>query len=42
MMMLKRLKPKGIIKNYSDINNGKNLYDQPLDFYIKRYEEIRK
>ena len=34
--------PKGIIKNYSIIINGKNLYDQPIDFDIKRYEDIRK
>ena len=34
--------PKGIIKNYSVINNGKNLYDQTIDSDIKRYEEIRK
>ena len=34
--------PKGIIKNYNFIINGKNLYDQPVNFDIKRYEEIRK
>ena len=34
--------PKGIIKNYSVIINGKNFYDQPIDSYIKRFEEIRK
>ena len=33
---------KGIIKNYSVISNGKNFYDQTIDFDIKRYEEIRK
>ena len=34
--------PKGIIKNYNVIINGKNFYDQPTDSDIKRYEEIRK
>ena len=34
--------PKGIIKNYNVIINGKNFYDQPIDSNIKRYEEIRK
>ena len=34
--------PKGIIKNYNFIINGKNFYDQPIDSDIKRYEEIRK
>ena len=34
--------PKGIIKNYNVIINGKNFYDQPMDSDIKRYEEIRK
>ena len=34
--------PKGIIKNYNVIINGKKFYDQPIDSDIKRYEEIRK
>ena len=34
--------PKGIIRNYNVIINGKNFYDQPVDSNIKRYEEIRK
>ena len=34
--------PKGIIKNYNVIINGKNFYDQSIDSDIKRYEEIRK
>ena len=34
--------PKGIIKNYNAIINGKNLYDQAIDSDIKRFEEIRK
>ena len=34
--------PKGIIKNYNVIINGKNFYDQSIDSDIKRYDEIRK
>ena len=34
--------PKGIIKNYDVIINGKNFYDQTIDFDLKRFEEIRK
>ena len=34
--------PKGLIKNYNVIINGKNFYDQAIDSDIKRYEEIRK
>ena len=34
--------PKGIIKNYNVIINGKNFYDEAIDSNIKRYEEIRK
>ena len=34
--------PKGVIKNYNVIINGKNFYDQTTDSDIKRYEEIRK
>ena len=34
--------PKGIIKNYKVIIDGKNFYDQPICFDIKRYKEIRK
>ena len=34
--------PKGIIKYYSVIINGKNFYDQVIDLDMKRYEEIRK
>ena len=33
--------PKGTINNYNVIINGKNFYDQAIDFDIKRYEEIR-
>ena len=34
--------PKGIIKNYNVIINGKNFYYQTIDSDIKRNEEIRK
>ena len=34
--------PKGIIKNYNVIINGKNFYDQAIDSDIKRHEEIKK
>ena len=34
--------PKGIIKSYNVIINGKNVHDQPIDSDIKRYEEIGK
>ena len=34
--------PKDIIKNYNIIINGKNFYDQEIDYDIKRYEEYRK
>ena len=32
---------KSTIKNYNVIINGKNIYDQSIDFDIKSYEEIR-
>ena len=34
--------PKGIIKIYNVIINGKNFYHQPIDSDIKRYKEIWK
>ena len=34
--------PKGIIRNYDIILNGKSFYNQPTDCNIKRYEETRK
>ena len=48
MQMLKDLKlenvflPKRIIKNYNNIINGKNFYDQAIDSDIKQYKEIIK
>ena len=34
--------PKGIIKNYNVIMNGKNFYDRAINSDVKQYEEIRK
>ena len=34
--------PKGIVKNYNVIINGKTFYDQAIDSDTKRYKEIRK
>ena len=34
--------PKGVIDNYNIVISGKNFYVLPIDFDIKRYEEIRK
>ena len=34
--------PKGVIKNFNVIINGKNFSDQPIDSDTKRYEEMRK
>ena len=34
--------PKGIIKNYNVIINGKDFYNQSIDSDTKRYNEIRK
>ena len=42
MNALKYYVPKGIIKSYNVVINGKNVYDQAIDSDIKRYEEIRK
>ena len=33
--------PKGIIKNYNVIINGKNFYNKPIDSDTKQYEVIR-
>ena len=34
--------PKGFIKNFNIIINGKNFHDQRIDCDIKQFEEIRK
>ena len=33
---------KLLLKNYNVIINGKNFYDQPVDFDTKQHQEIRK
>ena len=30
--------PKGVVKNYRIITNGKSFYDQPLDSYVKQFK----
>ena len=34
--------PKGIIKSYNGIINGKNIYNYAIDSDIKRFVEIRR
>ena len=34
--------PKGEIKNYNVLIDGRNFYDQPINDIIKQYDEIRK
>ena len=34
--------PRGEIKNYKVLVDGKNIYDQPINELIKRYGEVRK
>ena len=34
--------PRGEIKNYNVLIDGRNFYDQPNDDLIKHYEEVRK
>ena len=34
--------PKGEIKNYHVLIDGRNFYDQPIKDLIKEYDEIRK
>ena len=34
--------PKGIIDTYNNVIVNENNFDQPTDYGIKRYEEIRK
>ena len=34
--------PNGTINNYNVVINEKNVYDQAIGSYIKRYKEIRK
>ena len=34
--------PRGKIKNYNVLIDGRNFYDQPINDLIKQYDEIRK
>ena len=34
--------PRGEIKNYNILIDGRNFYDQPINDIIKQYDEIRK
>ena len=34
--------PRGEIKNYNVLTDGRNFYDQPINDIIKQYNEIRK
>ena len=38
----KYFRPRGEIKNYKVLADGKNFYDQPINELIKRYGEVRK
>ena len=34
--------PRGIIENYNALTDERNFYDQPIDYLIKQYDEVRK
>ena len=34
--------PRGEIKNYNVLTDGRNFYDQPINDIIKQYDEVRK
>ena len=34
--------PRGKIKNYNVLIDGRNIYDQPINDLIKTYDEVRK
>ena len=34
--------PRGEIKNYNVLIDGRNFYDQPINDFIKQYNEVRK
>ena len=38
----KHFLPRGEIKNYNVLIDGRNFYDQPINDLIKQYDEIRK
>ena len=34
--------PRGEMKNYNVLIDGRNFYDQPINDLIKQYDEVRK
>ena len=38
----KHFLPRGEIKNYNVLIDGRNFYDQPINDIIKQYDEVRK
>ena len=34
--------PRGEVQNYNVLIDGKNFYDQPINDFIKQYDEVRK
>ena len=34
--------PRGNITNYNALIDGRNFYDQPINYQIKKYDDIRK
>ena len=34
--------PRGIIEYYNALTDERNFYDQPIDYLIKQYDEVRK
>ena len=39
---IKYFLPRGEIKNYNVLIDGRNFYDQPINDLIKQYDEVRK
>ena len=33
--------PRGEIKNYNVLIDGRNFYDQPINDFMKQYDEVR-
>ena len=38
----KHFLPRGEIKNYDALIDGRDFYDQPINYLIKQYDEVRK
>ena len=39
---IKYFLPRGEIKNYNVLIDGRNFYDQPINDLIKQYDEVRR